>query len=271
MYFLTNSRIKTRRFFTLVELLVVIGIIGILASLLLPALQSAKETAKQALCLSNIKQLNLAAITYSNDYENWVNPCFIEEAIAVAVWGYSTNSGYHGAFWSDPGILGQYAGNNFPIVNYGNTAAHLPRKDMVFVCPGAKREQPAAPNYYWGSIGINMEITSWPISPVTNPTMYGWDKLTKRSRIKKSAETVFFVDCAESRFHPGLGIPPTTYGNPAGLLSSQMNYTDPTYSWYNWVKRHNKGTNVGFMDGHAALSSDLHRDVHSGKYMVTRQ
>ncbi len=55
--------------FTLIELLVVIAIIGILAALLIPALSSAKLKAKQAQCLNNLKEMDLATIMYMHDFQ----------------------------------------------------------------------------------------------------------------------------------------------------------------------------------------------------------
>lgn len=61
--------------FTLLELLIIVAIMVILLSLLLPALRSARERGKQAVCRNNLKQLITAAVMYSSDNKSAILPC----------------------------------------------------------------------------------------------------------------------------------------------------------------------------------------------------
>lgn len=63
--------------FTVIELLVVITIIGILASMLLPTLQKARERARQTRCIVNLKQIYTGIIQYANDYHDYIVPVWV--------------------------------------------------------------------------------------------------------------------------------------------------------------------------------------------------
>jgi len=76
----------SRRGFTLIELLVVIAIIAILAAILFPVFAKAREKARAASCLSNMKQLALSWQMYASDYDERVTPCRIDQNNWDSIW-----------------------------------------------------------------------------------------------------------------------------------------------------------------------------------------
>jgi prepilin-type N-terminal cleavage/methylation domain-containing protein len=80
-----------KRGFTLIELLVVIAIIAILAAILFPVFAQAKLAAKKTVSLSNLKQIGLASLMYSNDYDDYTMPAYYSQNGFASInywWGY---------------------------------------------------------------------------------------------------------------------------------------------------------------------------------------
>jgi prepilin-type N-terminal cleavage/methylation domain-containing protein len=217
---------RRRKGFTLVELLVVIGIISILIAILLPALNRVREQAYGVKCLSNVRQVGLALRMYATD-----NRAAIPGAMI-------TVDGNNEVWWRI--LQGQYGGTSYIAPKKGPTPT--PLANDVFICPKASVRRPGTYGLY-SQTHEEKEPSCIRIVSNGGSTVFVGFRLT---RITRSAAFMLVADTSisdgtQSTFDPDEG---------SYLWTSHRALQGGANAMALWAPHHNH-VNGAFADGHA--------------------
>ena len=222
---------NTRRAFTLVELLVVIGIIGVLVGILLPALNAARQHSQAAACASNIRQLAVASLQYAQDNHSYWPPAHL-------FYYTQNNARWHGTR-SNGSQPFDFAGS--PLLKYLQTASvkRCPSFDFSptgfeSACGGYGYN-----NHYIGSgeDEPSLQALAGTLGPLAWDLQIG-NVAAKLTQVRRSSEKIAFADTAMATpalIEYSFVEPPTTVWGP----------NSPSIQF-----RHRDRANIAWADGH---------------------
>jgi prepilin-type N-terminal cleavage/methylation domain-containing protein/prepilin-type processing-associated H-X9-DG protein len=246
---------RSRRGFTLVELLVVIGIIALLISILLPSLNKARESANRTKCLSNLRQLGMAFMQYTNDNQGYMpfGGSNHEEAISIDGAPVGTEPSEDWIQW----VLGtnKAISPNIGKVGLGLYMGISPSSVDVLRCPSDVNWQARLSNStpFIFSYTMNWEYGFYSAGgglPVPK---------TKITQIKDSSEKVLFFEEDERTIDDGSASIMQNAAQWYGYINhlsdrhdwDYRNKLDPPVNSVSYIPNSKGQGNVVFVDGHA--------------------
>jgi prepilin-type N-terminal cleavage/methylation domain-containing protein len=264
-----RSPVRTTKGFTLVELLVVIGIIALLISILLPSLNKARETANRAKCASNLHQIGLAILLYQQDNRQ-LYPRTIQTADSSGsppTWGSGTTIP---AATADPFVSPAANGGGLSVNDVSGSLFLLLRNEQigseVFICPSSNAEK-------WdfgGGSNTALNWVNWPIGSITKNLSYSYeDPFASTTAVSlgwnlKNPDSTYAI---ASDINPGKS-PPNGTSNPATVATNAAN---SIMRLANSQNHDQDGQNVLFGDGHADWETNpfcgtQHDNIFTGRY-----